>query len=137
MRVALATGVACLALATPACAASTDNPRTTVQRYFAALGRGDAAGACRQLTPGSQEKLKEFADRVLRLKRPSCEGAIGALLRSPNGAALRRLAHARITRIDVHGKRAEVRVARVNAPIDLARTAHGWRIDSEPSGEND
>lgn len=117
--------------------AAASTPATTVHRYFAALGRGDATTVCRQLTPESRDKLREFSAQVLRVKHPSCEAAIGMLLRSSGGAALRRLAHARISRVEVHGSNAEVRVRHLNTPIDLERTGRAWLIKSEPTGEVD
>lgn len=122
-------------LAALAVAAVASTPATTVHRYFAALGRGDARAVCRQLTPGSRDKLREFSDQVLHARHPSCQAAIGLLLRSSGGAALRRLAHARISRVAVHGSHAEVRVRGVNTPIALVRTGRSWLIKSEPTGE--
>jgi hypothetical protein len=136
MRALGAACLACLALAGTAQAAP-GGPGATVRRYVAALGRTDAPAACRELTPASRDKLKQFAGDVLHMAHPSCRAAIDALLHSSGGAALRDLSRNRILRVAVHGARAEVRIAHVNRPIDVVRASGRWLIDSEPTGETD
>ena len=115
---------------------SEDAARATVQRYLTALGRGDAAAACRELTRRSQNALADAAVSKLRLKTRSCEAAIDRALHAPNGPQLRRLGRAKITRVAVDGDRAEVSVAGVAGRTSLVRADGDWRIESEPSGES-
>lgn len=121
-----------------------DAARRSVERYFAALARSDAQGACAQMTAVSRTKLAEFGADALRLPgRNSCAGTIGALLRSPAGPALVATAkHARVVHVDggATGTRARfsVRVSGVNTPITVAGASDGvLAIDSEPIGEPD
>jgi len=114
-----------------------DAARTTVQRYLAALGRGDAAAACREFTETSREKLAEFGAAKLRLKARSCEATIDAALHADNGPQLRKLGHAKITRVAVNGDRAEVSVQGVGGRTQVVKGDGGWLIDSQPSGETD
>jgi len=114
-----------------------DEAKATVQRYLAALGRGDAAAACREFTRESQDKLAEFGAEKLRLGARSCAATIDAALNAPNGPQLRRLGRARITRVEVRGDHAEVSVAGVGSRTELVRSDGAWRIASEPTGETD
>ena len=117
--------------------ASGDGPRVVVQRYDAALARADAKAACAALTPHSREVLGEFGKEHLGAKEDTCQAALRILLRSPAGAALKRLGHARVGRATVRGDRAAVRVAGVDRPVALERTKGRWLIVSEPTGETD
>ena len=111
--------------------------RATVQRYLSALGRGDAAAACRELTDQSRQKLAEFGKAQLRLRAGSCEKTIDAALHAPNGPLLRKLGRAKITSVAVDGDRAEASVAGVGQRVQLVRADGAWRIDSSPTGETD
>jgi hypothetical protein len=115
-----------------------DAARATVQRYLAALGRGDAAAACKQFTRASQEKLTEFGDERLKLPHPSCAATVGAALKARNGgAALRRLGSAKISRVRMDHGRAEVTVAGLGTTTRVVKSGGTWLIDSEPTGETD
>ena len=114
-----------------------DGARGTVQRYLDALGRGDAAAACREFTVQSQQKLAEFGKAKLRQRHGSCTATIDAALHAPNGPQLRKLGDAKITRVVVKGDRAEVSVAGVGQRVQLVQGDGAWRIDSEPTGETD
>jgi hypothetical protein len=115
-----------------------DAARATVQRYLAALGRGDAAAACRQFTHDSRDKLTEFGDKQLKLPKPSCAATVGAALQARNGGdALRRLGHAKITRVRMDHGHAEVSVAGLGTSTRVVRSGGAWLIDSEPTGETD
>jgi hypothetical protein len=115
-----------------------DQARATVQRYLTALGRGDAAAACRQFTRSSQEKLTEFGDEQLKLRNPSCAATVGAALKAGNGgAALRRLGHARITGVRLEDGHAEVTVAGLGRTTRVVKSGGAWLIDSAPTGETD
>jgi hypothetical protein len=113
------------------------DPRATVIRYLGALSRGDAGGACATFTPETRDKLAQFGGEQLKLKGDSCAATIGALLRSPGGARLRRLGTAKIVRVQRNGDRAQVRIAGVDGPTELVRDGGRWLISSEPSGETD
>jgi hypothetical protein len=110
--------------------------RAPVKRYLAALGRGDAAGACRELTGHSREQLAEFGHEHLEADR-SCAAVVALLLGNRAGAGLRRLGSARIGVVEIHGDAGEVRVSGLDRPIDVAYTGGHWRITSAPSGETD
>jgi len=114
-----------------------DAARATVQRYLTALGRGDAAAACREFTAQSRQKLAEFGERQLRLRPGSCAKTIDAALHAPNGPQLRRLGNAKIARVVVTGDRAEVSIAGVGQRTQVVKADGAWRIDSEPTGETD
>jgi hypothetical protein len=111
--------------------------RATVQRYLSALGRGDAAAACREFTDTSRQKLAEFGERRLRLKPGSCAKTIGVALRGPGGPQLRRLGRAKIARVVVKGDSAEVSIAGVGQRTKVVKADGAWRIESEPTGETD
>jgi hypothetical protein len=106
-----------------------------VKRYLAALGRADAPGACRELSPDSRRKLAEFGDE--HLHAASCEQVVGLLLRNPAGGALRRLGGAAVTRVQVDGDHADVYVKGLDRPVKVVRTGGRWQIDSAPTGEAD
>ena len=114
------------------------DPRPVVQRYFDAVGRGDAAAACATMTESSQAKLAQFGRDQLRLADADCGATIGALLASRFGAALRdRARRSRTTAVDVAGNHATITATGANAPLKL-RLEHGaWLIDSAPTGETD
>ena len=115
-----------------------DQARATVQRYLTALGHGDAAAACRQFTRASREKLTEFGDKQLKLDKPSCAATVGAALKAGSGgAALRRLGHARITRVRVEDDHADVTVAGLGTTTRVVKSGGAWLIDSAPTGETD
>lgn len=112
-----------------------DGARATVQRYLTALGRGDAAAACRQFTASSQAKLAAFGGEKLKLPERSCAATVDAALHASNGDQLRRLGRAKIARVEVTGKRADVSIVGVGRRTHLVDGDGGWRIDSEPAGE--
>ena len=114
-----------------------DGARATVQRYLTALGRGDAAAACREFTTQSQQKLAEFGAKQLRLQPGSCAKTIDFALHASNGPQLRKLGRAKITRVAVKGDRAEVSIAGVGGRTAVVRADGAWRIDSSPTGETD
>ena len=140
MRVAAAAPLLAAALAGCGGGGATspeDAARATVQRYLAALGRGDAAAACRQFTEASRQKLADFGATKLRLHARSCEATIDAALHADNGPQLRKLGHAKITRVQVSGDSAEVSVHGVGGRTRVVKGDGGWLIDSQPSGETD
>jgi hypothetical protein len=112
-------------------------PRATVQRYLAALGRGDAGAACRELSERTRERLAEFGREKLRTQGESCEATLGRALASPAGAALRRMGHLPVAGVSVEGARARVEVSGGGQPVSLVRSEGQWRIDSQPTGETD
>jgi hypothetical protein len=114
-----------------------DAARATVQRYLTALGRGDAAAACREFTDSSREKLAEFGGEKLKLKERSCRATIDAALHAGNGAQLRALGHAKITRVRMEQGHAEVAISGVGTTTTVVRSDGAWRIESEPTGETD
>ena len=114
-----------------------DEARAAVQRYLAALSRGDAGGACAQFTDESREALAEFARDAMKMKGGTCQTALGRLLKSPQGAGLKRLGHAKVTVGEVHGGKAEARIAGVSGKTDVVKAGGGWRIESRPTGETD
>jgi hypothetical protein len=132
-----------LVLAVPAgCGGGAQKPedaaRATVQRYLAALGRGDAAAACKEFTRDSQEKLTEFGDKQLKLPKPSCAATIGAALEPRNGGdTLRRLGKAKVTRVRMDHGHAEVTVSGLGQTTRVVKSGGAWLIDSEPTGETD
>jgi hypothetical protein len=111
--------------------------RATVRRYLVALGGNHAAAACRQLTPGSRERLAEVGREQLKLRHASCARTIARVLRSPGGQQLRKLAHAHITLVSVKGRSARAWVQGVNGALKLVRQGRSWRIVGEPSVEKD
>jgi hypothetical protein len=112
-----------------------DAARATVQRYLSALGRGDAAAACGELTAASREKLAEVGRARLRLRARSCTATIDAALHAGNGDQLRRLGHARVTRVAMQGDSAEVAVEGIGRLTRVVRSGGAWRIETEPAGE--
>jgi hypothetical protein len=142
MRPALAAALAACAVAA-GCGgsdgddAAVDGARATVMRYFDALGGGNAAGACAQLTGPSREKLAEFGSDALRLKGHSCEATLGALLGSGAAKRLKALRTARITRAERHDEAVRVSVDGVDRPLEVVRAGGGWRIESDPITESD
>ena len=111
--------------------------RSTVMTYFAALRHSRATDACKMLTEPSQEKLGEFGHDVLKTGRTTCPAAFKALFASVAGPRLRSLAPPKITRVTRDGDRATAHVRAISAPIKLAHTKDGWRIESEPEVEPD
>jgi hypothetical protein len=111
--------------------------RAAVARYFDALGGGDAAGACAQLTESSREKLAEFGEDALRLRGRSCETTLKALLGSSAAGRLKGLRRARITRTVPGDDGVRVSVDGVDRPIEVVRAGGTWRIESEPITESD
>ena len=111
--------------------------RATVQRYLTALGHGDAAAACREFTEASREKLAEFGGEQLKLRDRSCQATIDAALHAGNGAQLRALGRAKITRVRMERGHAEVAISGVGTPTKVVRKDGAWRIESEPTGETD
>jgi hypothetical protein len=138
----LTIALAAAAVGAAACGGSGDGGGTlgataTVQRYFSAVARGDASGACREFTPESREKLAEFGAEHLGVKPPSCSGVVSALLASEAGAGLKKLGHARVTAVEREKDAVRVSVAGLDRPTEVVRDAGAWRIRSEPTGETD
>jgi hypothetical protein len=72
--------------------------RLTVERYFAALARGDASAMCREMSPRARSNVASMAHVS------SCveAGRIIATVTQPE--LLRNLALMRLGRVDVHGR---------------------------------
>jgi ketosteroid isomerase-like protein len=111
-------------------------PRATVQRYLAAVARGDAAGACAQLTDRSRQELAD-AGAQLRLASRSCEATLKRAFASPSGPAMRRVGHLRVTRVTVKGDKAVARFSGGARPVLLVHDGDAWRIESTPAGGRD
>ena len=90
-----------------------------------------------QFTEASRQKLADFGAAKLRLHARSCEATIDAALHADNGPQLRKLGHARITRVQVSGDSAEVSVHGVGGRTRVVKGDGGWLIDSQPNGETD
>jgi ketosteroid isomerase-like protein len=110
--------------------------RSTVQRYLAAVARGDAAGACAQLTDRSRQELADVGAQ-LRLAVRSCEATLTRAFNSPSGPSMRRLGHLRIARVTVKGDHAVAAFSGGGRPILLVHDGGAWRIESTPAGERD
>lgn len=115
---------------------SSESPRATVERYFAAVGDGRADRACAELSERSRERIAEFA-KPLRADGEGCAAVMRVVLTSRFGANLRRLSDARIERLDVKGSSASVHVDGVGRPVELVRENGTWRIEFTPSVEAD
>jgi len=50
---------------------------------------------------------------------------------------MRRLGRLRVTRVSVHGGRAEARIAGGARPVELVHAGGAWRIESTPSAGGD
>lgn len=111
-------------------------PRTTVERYFAAVATGRSQAACDELTEQSRQRLADFA-KPLHSSGTGCSAAMGVVLGTAYGHRLSRLAHARITSLAVHGSTATAAVDGVDKPLQLVRENSAWRIDFTPSVEAD
>lgn len=111
-------------------------PRTTVQRYFAAVAAGRSQAACAELTAKSQQRLAEFA-KPLHSSGEGCSAAMGVVLGTAYGRRLSRLAHPHITSLAVHGSTATAAVDGVDTPLQLTREHSAWHIDFTPSVEAD
>jgi len=124
----------------PADTGARDEPgaRAAVSRYFAALGAGDARGACAQMTPESRERLGEVGAEALELHGRSCPATIRRILASPGGPRLRAVSRsARITALEREEGAVRVRVTGVGTPVELVRDGGAWLIRSEPAMEPD
>ena len=81
-----------------------------VERFVAAIGRGDGGGACRELTPAAREKLQSE-------ERKPCARAVLEL----------ELSGGAVTRVEVSETSAAVDLAEGERAF-LDKTASGWRI---------
>ena len=106
-----------------------------VQRYFAALGHGDAAAACHELSDDSRHQLGEFGGA--HLHADTCEKVVTVLLSNPAGANLRRLGSPSISRVEIDGDRGEVYVKGLDRPVKVVHSGGHWQIDSSPTRETD
>jgi len=132
--------LAAAAVAATGCGGGSDDDaraaRATVERYLAALARGDAAGACAEFSPRSRDELAHVGAQ-LRVKQPSCEATLARAFASPSGPAMRRLGRLRVTGVTVRGRHAVAVVSGGGQPVALVRVGDAWRIDSAPRGEGD
>jgi hypothetical protein len=109
----------------------------TVRRYLLALGSNRASAACKQLTPGSRERLAEVGHDALHLRHASCAATIARVLRSAGGPRLRRLAQAPITRTAAGRSSARVYVTGISGALHVVRQGRAWRIVGRPALERD
>ncbi len=137
---ALAAAAVLAAVGLAACGGGQDPDvavRSTVTRYFAALGKGDPRRACAQLSEPSRERLAEFGYDVLSTGDRTCASAYRRLFESVAAPRLRRLARPRIVRVSRTGDRASVQVDGIGSAVELVKSGDGWRIESAPEVEPD
>jgi hypothetical protein len=136
-RARAAVVLAGLALGVGACGqdqGESDAVRAAARSYFAALGSGNGAQACRMLT---DEVRRQFVAGVAAITSASnCEQALQTVLKGSSGHLVRRVAQAaRIGQAKVDGDTATVKLSSNAQEVDVRmRKQHGaWRVDQPPS----
>jgi hypothetical protein len=138
-RVQAAALVALLALALAACGedqsqtafdgnADAGDPETVVQRYYAALARGEGPTACGLMTPAAALGMKQLPEGE---RAGSCEQAVTVLAR--DAIPIRR---PQLRNLQISGRSATVTVTSKNpryaSDVVLRRDAHGWKLAYPP-----
>ncbi len=103
-----------LCLGTVGCGRSDDREQATTvaERFFAAVGSGDGATACEQLSVDTREKLEQD-------EQMPCREAIGELDIEPGAP----------TRVDVYLTGAEAELDNGDTAF-LSETQEGWRLSA-------
>ena len=104
-------------------------PETLVRTYFAALGRGDGARACRLMTDSAQRGMRQLPQGEAPR---SCERAVAVLAR--DAVPVRR---AKLRDLRIFGDSATARVTSDDPPYDsgvlLRRDEGGWKLGYPPA----
>jgi hypothetical protein len=113
-------------------AAAPDDPSALVERYYAALTRGDGAAACGLMTNAGQEGMKQLPAG----ERPdTCERAVAALARESV-----HIRHPRLEDLRISGDTATANVVstrpRQRTGVLLRREDGGWKIAYPPAVVN-
>lgn len=100
---------------------------TAIRGFVAALSEGDGEAACRRLSREQQAQVKA------RLKRPTCERAIGLQAISMRAGDLDRLSRARVSKVALKGAAgtAELLTPKKRGAVSEPHTVLVKRIDGE------
>ena len=107
-------GLLLLSLGATGCGRTADRDRATevAERFFAALGSGDGATACAQLSADTRKALEDD-------KRKRCREAIGSLQIEP----------AALTEVELYLTNGKADLDNGESAF-LSQTAEGWRISA-------